>query len=205
MTEERTSLALHFFLDACLSNVFDLSAVYIMLDQMKQYMNQKLGVTATEQDNKTDGVKDAEEVKHDMKARIEGVAKKENAGTYTVLGDIKLPGLNSALAKYGATHGISGLKTVMRRRFKRMPAEYFLTRPIDKEFLVYTARDVEDLVEVKENMVKSMQELLTLFMGNVEEGKAELLCKDASKVYGMYGCRVFREDNESNEQDELSD
>ena len=93
----------------------------------------------------------------------------------------------------------------MRTRFWRLPEEYFLIRPIDEEFLIYSAKDVEDLVEVKEKMEKRLHEILLFFTGNVESGKAELICKEASKAYGLYGCRVYREDNGSEEQDDLSD
>ena len=65
----KDSLALHFFLDACPSNVFDLSAVYVMLEQMEQYMTQRCTAIAREQQSTVNTVvgKQKEETKLNMK------------------------------------------------------------------------------------------------------------------------------------------
>eukprot|EP00330_Aristerostoma_sp_ATCC50986_P003483 CAMPEP_0114581418 /NCGR_PEP_ID=MMETSP0125-20121206/5523_1 /TAXON_ID=485358 ORGANISM="Aristerostoma sp., Strain ATCC 50986" /NCGR_SAMPLE_ID=MMETSP0125 /ASSEMBLY_ACC=CAM_ASM_000245 /LENGTH=90 /DNA_ID=CAMNT_0001773599 /DNA_START=230 /DNA_END=502 /DNA_ORIENTATION=+ len=77
-----------------------------------------------------------------------------------VLDDIRPPGLNEVLRKYGASHGVNGLKGIMKKRFSDMPREYFLARPIDLEVLVYSAKDVEDLVEIKGKMLKKLKDLV---------------------------------------------
>jgi hypothetical protein len=43
----------------------------------------------------------------------------------------------------------------MKKKFNGNDRKYFENRPIDKEFLEYSVRDVEDLIEVFEKM-KSM-------------------------------------------------
>ena len=43
----------------------------------------------------------------------------------------------------------------MKKVFTEAPRSYFTTRPIVEEFLLYSARDVEDLIEVWEKMSKA--------------------------------------------------
>mmetsp|Transcript_12954 Transcript_12954/g.11083 ORF Transcript_12954/g.11083 Transcript_12954/m.11083 type:complete len:82 (+) Transcript_12954:2598-2843(+) len=75
-----------------------------------------------------------------------------------LLDEIKSPGLNEVLLGCGASHGANTLKNLMKKRFNEAPREYFLKRPIDLDFLVYSAKDVEDLVEVRDNLNKALEE-----------------------------------------------
>ena len=40
----------------------------------------------------------------------------------------------------------------MHSNFENMPRAYFEKRPMEQDYLEYSARDVEDLVEVQETM-----------------------------------------------------
>jgi hypothetical protein len=56
----------------------------------------------------------------------------------------------------------------MKKRFGDPECrEYFKTRPIEEEFLEYSARDVEDLVEVYEAMMEFDEECLSGFIGGL--------------------------------------
>lgn len=62
------------------------------------------------------------------------------------------PGLNSVLKYYEATHGHNELKDI----FKNVPEDFFHVRPLPLEWVIYSASDVEDLIEVKELMIDSV-------------------------------------------------
>lgn len=172
----KDSLALHVFLDACPSNVFDLSAVFMLIEHLEQYKTQK-----------SHGTGSHEETKKEENAIANGKVSEKHS--WNPADEPKLPGLNEVLDKYQASHGLNKLKNIMKSRFGAVPIEYFLKRPIDKEFLVYSARDVEDLVEVKEKMEQELKELLKVFVGgNLEEERVDLLCKKVSKTYALHGC-----------------
>ena len=179
----KDSLAFHLFLDACPSNVFDLSAIYMLIEHLEDYKSQTERLRSRN--------KATEEQKVDSKEFKKVVEKTEQEGLNPV-GEVKLPGLNEVLEKYKASHGKNSLKHIMKLRFSRLPIEYFLQRPIDKEFLIYSAKDVEDLVEVKAKMEKRLKELLEFFLGDVDEAKVEYLCKKASRSYALQGCKEFR-------------
>lgn len=105
-----------------------------------------------------------------------------------ILEEIKPPGLNDVLLGCGASHGANKLKNLMKKRFNEAPREYFLKRPIDLDFLVYSAKDVEDLVEVKSNLDKKLIEQLKEFVGGFEFEKEMLLAEKVSKTYSLFGC-----------------
>lgn len=105
-----------------------------------------------------------------------------------LLDDIKSPGLNDVLLGCGASHGANKLKNLMKKRFQEAPREYFLKRPIDLDFLVYSAKDVEDLVEVKNKLNKMLKEELEKFVGEFEFDKIILLAEKVSKTYILHGC-----------------
>ena len=60
------------------------------------------------------------------------------------------PGLNDVLSKHEVTHGINSLKTKFKAIFDSWERckHYFKTRPIDPEFVSYSAQDVLDLSEL---------------------------------------------------------
>lgn len=137
----KDSLALHLFLDnTCPTKVYDTACLHILIEQIK--MN-----------------KAALKIKADSSLK-EHIYKMET---------LLWPGLNVVLSTYGAAHGINKLKESMKKRFNEEPREYFLKRPIDHEFLEYSARDVEDLVEVLENQEKVVVELFKEFDIGIEE------------------------------------
>jgi len=70
-----------------------------------------------------------------------------------------MPGLNEILLTYKARHGINTQKDEMHRKFQSLPLKFFLERPIREDFLEYSARDVEDLVEVYHCMVEKFTEV----------------------------------------------
>ena len=179
----KDSLAFHIFLDACPSNVFDLSAVYMLIEHLEDYKSQMERLKSRN--------KATEEQKIDSKELKKGVEKTEQEGL-NLVEELKLPGLNEVLEKYKTSHGLNRLKDIMKSRFQGLPIEYFLQRPIDKEFLIYSAKDVEDLVEVKVKMVKRLKELLVFFLGDVDEAKVEYLCRMVSRSYAVQGCKEFR-------------
>lgn len=51
----------------------------------------------------------------------------------------------------------------MKENFHTKPHEYFLARPIESRFLQYSARDVEDLVEVFNNAKNKISSYLEDF------------------------------------------
>jgi len=180
----KDSLALHLFLDACVSNVFDLSAVYMLIEFLERYKSQ-----IERFKEKSGGKKEEEEKKDVLKELLKAKNSNNNSGDIlTFTDDINLPGLNEVLEKYEASHGINTLKYAMKSRFGGLPLDHFLQRPIDKEYLIYAAKDVEDLVEVRENMKIKLKELLSFFVKNIEDVKVDLLCKKVSKTYALHGC-----------------
>lgn len=74
--------------------------------------------------------------------------------------NLRTPGLNQILERWGAPNGPNQYKENMKKVFSEAGREYFETRPIIEEFLLYSARDVEDLLEVQQNMVKEDHDLI---------------------------------------------
>lgn len=74
----------------------------------------------------------------------------------------------------------------MKQRFMYYPRDYFLKRPIAPEYLIYSARDVEDLMEVKEKIETELMKSLKLF--GIDEERAHLLVGAVSRTYCSYGC-----------------
>ena len=127
----KDSLALHLFLDnTCPVKVYDTACIHIMIENMKLFQ------TISQIDDES----------------------KINEYIYK-LETLLWPGLNVVLSKYEATNGINVLKEKMKKKFNDEPREFFLKRPINEEFLEYSAKDVEDLVEVFENQEKVVEEL----------------------------------------------
>jgi len=186
----KDSLALHLFASTCPVNVFDVSATHTLIEHFETYSNFKdliVPLITNFQD------KD-EELKQDDQHEKDGLTFEKGLEVLTYLDNIKPPGLNEVLKAYGASHGINQLKAVMKRKFEEMPREYFLKRPLDKEYLVYSAKDVEDLIEVKQNIeIKILQILIKMIDLDGEKGKllVELLWKKVSRTYVFFGCIPF--------------
>ena len=60
------------------------------------------------------------------------------------------PGLNDVLSKHEVSHGINTLKSKFKHIFDdwNLCKHYFHTRPIHKDFVMYSAMDVLDLSEL---------------------------------------------------------
>ncbi|CDW90021.1 3-5 exonuclease family protein [Stylonychia lemnae] len=66
------------------------------------------------------------------------------------LKQVVTPGLNDVLGKHEVTHGVNSLKDKFKKVFDNYTEckKYFVTRPIDPDFVSYSAQDVEDLSEL---------------------------------------------------------
>jgi len=178
----KDSVALHSHFKACPKNIFDVSGVYTFIENLERYLSFSNLLHLKELNE------EAKVEENQKKSKKEELNEHDALEILRNLEDLKPPGLNDVLSRYNASHGINSLKHVMKNRFVQLPREYFLNRPIDKEFLIYSAKDVEDLVEVKDKMIKRLQELLTMIYGNVDITKVNILCHKISKTYSWYGC-----------------
>jgi len=184
----KDSLALHLFANTCPVNIFDVSATHTLIEHLETYSNFKdliVPLITIVQD------KDEESKLEEQKPQKDSLTFEKGLEILTYLDDIKPPGLNEVLKAYGASHGINHLKAVMKKKFEEMPRGYFLKRPLDKEYLVYSAKDVEDLIEVKQNIqIRILQILNKMIDLDGEKGKllVELLWKKVSKTYIFFGC-----------------
>ena len=186
----KDSLALHEVLATCPTNVFDLSAVHMLIEHLEKYFSMKNDKSSQEGQCEEDDLKKNAEI--DMKALFKRKNRCKAEDTCISIEDIKMPSLNDVLEQYQASHGLNNLKPTMRTRFIALPRQYFLQRPLDRELLVYSAKDVEDLVEVKEKMERRLKGALENFIGKIEEEKMIMLWKKVSKTYRVEGCKEFR-------------
>jgi len=173
----KDSLALHLFTMSCPVNVFDVSGLHTLTEHLRLYTDFKQELQLVKKE------KEQSELDEAMKAFVD-----HSGEVFKVLEDIRPPGLNEILKTYNASHGINRLKDIMKKRFQDMPREYFLKRPIDKEILIYSARDVEDLVEMKEKIQAKLKSVLEDLVGPIEDSRLELLIRKVSKTYTLYGC-----------------
>ena len=98
-------------------------------------------------------------------------------------GDILAPGLNVSLEEFKASHGINEAKETMKQIFFNQHGTYEI-RPLSLMYIRYAAKDVEDLVEIKEKMLCDF----TSTFNDYKTGKkvAEIL----SKSYSEQGCKA---------------
>jgi len=177
----KDSLALHLFVDCCPVNVFDVSGMHTLIEHLEVYLNYKDLIFSEKNQNEDENVQAS---KLEFEKGLEILAH---------LDDLKAPGLNEILRSYGASHGINHLKAAMKKKFEEMPREYFLKRPLDKEYLIYSAKDVEDLVEVKNNIEARTTEILEKLTGTLQNKKLiEFLWKKVSKTYSLFGCSNYQ-------------
>ena len=105
---------------------------------------------------------------------------------------IKAPGLNDLLKEYNASNGLNELKDLMKSKFNDKNSKYFLKRPIDEEFLIYSAKDVEDLIEIKDKILIRLQTVLEKKVGNICLNRIEKLAYTLSETYVLRGlsCKI---------------
>lgn len=174
----KDSLALHLFANCCPLNIFDMSGAHIFLEHLKIYSNfkEELNFLNPPKSNQISG------------QSILTFAN-DSLDVLKTLDDIKPPGLNDILIRYKAKHGPNQLKGMMKDRFKNYPREYFLQRPIPQEFLIYSARDVEDLPEMKKHIESELMKYLSDL--KLDEDRAHMLLEDISKTYSSFGCTNY--------------
>jgi hypothetical protein len=210
---KKDSLALHHFFGCCVVNYFDVGTMTLFVNCLKihekhfgHYVAKKRKKSEKEpnangkghpEHNKKqkNGMKTgiSEETKCQMKIKPEiskEEPKKDQEKTFVAyeneLKEIKCPNLNDVLKQFQAPHGENMLKDMVKNRFCTFPKSYFLQRPIDPEFYVYSAKDVEDLVSVRDNIVET---IFQTFQGQVKREVVELLCKAISRQNSVYSCQ----------------
>ena len=173
----KDSLGLHSCLQSCLINTFDVSACYSVLDQLEVYLKSHKLLGFEE-------LKQSQPIKNNEQLTDEKCLE--------IFKDIEVasrpPGLNDVLEKYKAPHGLNNLKLIMKERFWTMSKGYFLQRPIDKEFLIYAAKDVEDLEEMRKSMSKKLEEFFKKIYGSVPFEMIMLFSSYISYLYTCEGC-----------------
>lgn len=201
----KDSLALHLFNFSCPQNTFDVGAIYMFIEQLKKYLKFKdsllLQELREEKESKSKSMKTTEEdLTFEKKYMAEENFERNKKSTSSEIDEqlvVKLgleiervgpPGLNDVLKQYEASHGLHILKDLMHTRFGVVKRDYFLQRPIDREFLLYAAKDVEDLVEVKYKMIETLEKLFEEIFGNVDKEMVLLLCSTISRTYTDHGC-----------------
>lgn len=107
------------------------------------------------------------------------------------------PGLNDVLSKHEVTHGINSLKTkfkVSLHYFMNLQAifddwrqckVYFTTRPIDPDFVSYSAQDVIDLSELADLLNAKID---TVLDKHISPNYRDFLVKHLSLAYSNKAC-----------------
>lgn len=72
--------------------------------------------------------------------------------------NVKTPGLNEIFSKYEARHGINKNKAKYHKMWSKGDISLFCKRPLDPDYRDYCIRDVLDLPEVYEKMLKHIPE-----------------------------------------------
>jgi hypothetical protein len=174
----RDSLALHVLLNSCVRNVIDVSAVHTFIQNLQKYLR-FADVLHLADLTKIDNKKKPKENEIQIEQEIEIQKSFEDIN--------RPPGLNDIFSEYQVSHGLNKLKHIMKKRFSSFPREYFTNRPIDKEFLVYSAKDVEDLVEAKNNILKKLAEVMGKIFGEIDELKVLMAALVVSRSYSNFG------------------
>ena len=174
------SLGLHSCIQSCVLNTFDVSANYNLIAQLEVY-------------SKYDKVLALDELKLSMSPQeIKNNEQLSDEKCEEILKNIEVaarpPGLNDVLEGYEASHGINRLKSIMRDRFFKLSRGYFLQRPVDKEHLIYSAKDVEDLEEVMNKMIKRLEGVLKNICDGPSSENLALLTTYISYLYTNEGC-----------------
>jgi len=169
------SAALHKYFNICLSNYVDTSCLYAAVRQIefqtvfysKFFKKSKLTVTA-------DDIKD-----EDFYLLYSNVNNSIN------------PGLNKVLENFESSKNINHLKEKMQQLFgsEKSQEEYFLKRPIDQDFLLYSALDVKYLHNSFSNMKKEIEKLLKAFYGhNFDNKMMEIIIRLISTEHAKMSC-----------------
>ena len=177
------SLGLHSCIQSCLLNTFDVSANYKLISQLEVYSKYQKALALDEDKLYIQDIKKSEQLSEE---KCEEILKNIEAAA-------RSPSLNDVLEDYKASHGINGLKSIMKDRFWKLPRGYFLQRSIDTELLIYSARDVEDLEEVRAKMMKRLEVALKNTCNGVSYEMLMVLTTYVSHLYTNKGCIRFAE------------
>ena len=103
------------------------------------------------------------------------------------LKQVGTPGLNDVLSKHEVTHGINPLKSKFKAIFDdwSLCKKLFNTRPIDPDFVSYSAMDVLDLSELAELLEAKMD---TVLDKNMDPSYRRLLVEHLSDTYAFRSC-----------------
>jgi ribonuclease D len=107
--------------------------------------------------------------------------------------NVTTPGLNDVLGCYETTHGVNDLKEKMKYMFKKKPKDLFFVRPLSKDFVSYSAQDVEDLPQVREIIQDKLFDLLG------EMNRYLMDCVSLS--YSSYSCKKYTEKQKEKEEE----
>jgi len=99
-------------------------------------------------------------------------------------GEIISPGLNTALKDFKASHGINENKEKMHEIFNEGSGTYEI-RPLSLMFIKYAAKDVEDLLEIKEKMIKKFESFSN------DSKLCDIIIQIMSRAYAEQGCIEF--------------
>ncbi len=104
------------------------------------------------------------------------------------------PGLNDVLSKHEVTHGVNKLKTKFKAIFDdyKECQKYFKTRPIDPDFVSYSAQDVLDLSELALLLEAKIEAILDK---GVSHKYRETLVRHLSDTYAQKSCQKQHEIN----------
>ena len=176
----KDSLGLHSCIQSCVLNTFDVSANYNLIAQLEVYAryHKALALDELKLCISPQEIKNNEQLSED---KCEEILKNIEIAA-------RPPGLNDVLEGYKASHGINGLKSIMKNRFWKLSRGYFLQRPLDKEFLIYSARDVEDLEEVMTKMTERLEGVLKNICDGPSFENLTLLTTYISYLYTNEGC-----------------
>ena len=103
------------------------------------------------------------------------------------------PGLNDVLSKHEVSHGINTLKNKFKHIFDdwNLCKHYFTTRPIDKDFVMYSAMDVLDLSELADLINAKIDTVLDHKL--TSQGYREAFVRDLSDAYASRACAKYTE------------
>jgi hypothetical protein len=103
------------------------------------------------------------------------------------------PGLNDVLSKHEVTHGINSLKNKFKAIFDdwQLCKKYFTQRPIDPDFVSYSAQDVLDLSELADLLDAKIDACLDPKTTSAEYRAA--LVQHLSETYSGKSCSKYSE------------
>ena len=176
----KDSVGLHSCVQSCLINTFDVSANHSLLLQLEVYNKYQKALALDELKSSVSlqEIKNNEQLSDD---KCEEILKHLEIAA-------RPPGLNDVLESYKASHGINGLKMIMKERFWTLSRGYFFQRPIDVEYLIYAAKDVEDLEEVRSKIMKKLEGVLKNICSGLPNEIFMLLLSYISYLHTHEGC-----------------